>query len=79
MQHKAHFPACARELAAVVSERSALERALAKSDGAKAIDRIKVQPGYERALAAALGEDVNAAVGGESGRRWTGRTSNPSP
>ena len=60
------------DLAALVSERSALERALAKSDGAKAIDRIKVQPGYERALAAALGEDVNAAVGGESGRRWSG-------
>jgi chromosome segregation protein len=60
------------ELAALVSERSALERALAKSDGAKAIDRIKVQPGYERALAAALGEDAHAAVGGDSGRRWAG-------
>ncbi len=60
------------ELAALVSERAALERALAKSDGAKAIDRIKVQPGYERAIAAALGEDVNAAVGGDSGRRWGG-------
>jgi chromosome segregation protein len=60
------------DLAALVSERAALERALAKSDGARAIDRIKVQPGYERALAAALGEDVNAAVGGESGRRWAG-------
>jgi chromosome segregation protein len=63
------------ELAALVSERSALDRALAKSDGAKAIDRIKVQPGYERALAAALGEDVNAAVGGEQGRRWSGALS----
>jgi chromosome segregation protein len=63
------------DLAAFVSERSALERALAKSDGAKAIDRIKVQPGYERALAAALGEDVNAAIGGEHGRRWNGALS----
>jgi chromosome segregation protein len=62
-------------LAALVSERSALDRALAKSDGAKAIDRIKVQPGYERALAAALGEDVNAAIGGEQGRRWSGAPS----
>ncbi len=61
--------------AALVSERSALERALAQSDGAKAIDRIKVTPGYERALAAALGEDVNAAVGGEQGRRWSGALS----
>jgi chromosome segregation protein len=63
------------DLAALASERAALERALAKSDGAKAIDRIKVQPGYERALAAALGEDVNAAVGGEQGRRWSGALS----
>ncbi len=63
------------DLAALVSERSALERALAKSDGAKAIDHIKVQPGYERALAAALGEDVNAAVGGDQGRRWSGALS----
>jgi chromosome segregation protein len=59
------------ELAALVSERSALERAMAKVDGAKAIDRIKVKPGYEHALAAALGEDVNATVGGETGRRWS--------
>jgi chromosome segregation protein len=58
------------ELAALVSERSALDRALAKSDGAKAIDRIKVQPGYERAFAAALGDDVNATIGGATGRRW---------
>jgi chromosome segregation protein len=60
------------ELAALVSEKSALERAMAKGDGAKAIDRIKVKPGYERAFAAALGEDVNAAVGGDAGRRWVG-------
>jgi chromosome segregation protein len=58
------------ELAALVSEKSALERAIVKGDGAKAIDRIKVTPGYERALAAALGEDVNASVGGDAGRRW---------
>jgi chromosome segregation protein len=60
------------ELAALVSEKSALERAMVKGDGAKAIDRIKVKSGYERALAAALGEDVNAAVGGVAGRRWVG-------
>jgi chromosome segregation protein len=65
------------ELAALVSENSALQRALAKSDGAKAIDQINVQPGYERALAAALGEDVNAAVGGDQGRRWAGTAALP--
>ncbi len=63
------------ELAALVSERSALERAMTKSDGAKAIDRVTVQPGYERAFAAALGDDVNAVVGGDAGRRWS--ASNP--
>lgn len=63
------------ELAALLSEKSALERAMKSSDGAKAIDRISVKPGYERAFAAALGDDVNAAVGGASGQRWT--RSNP--
>ncbi len=58
------------ELAALLSEQGALKRALAKGDGDKAIDRIKVTPGYERALAAALGEDANAGIGGQSGRRW---------
>ncbi len=64
------------EMSALASERAALDRAMAKNDGAKALDRIKVKPGYERALAAALGEDVNAAVGGDSGRRWNGASVN---
>jgi chromosome segregation protein len=59
------------ELAAIQSEQSALERALAAQKGDKAIDQITVKPGYERALAAALGDDVNAAIGGNSGRRWS--------
>ncbi len=62
------------ELAALLSEKSALERAMKSSDGAKAIDRISVKPGYERAFAAALGDDVNAAVGGDVGRRWSNIT-----
>ena len=32
----------------------------------------RAEPGYERALAAALGEDADAAIGGESPRRWQG-------
>jgi chromosome segregation protein len=59
------------ELAALLSEQSALERALSKASGDKAIDRIKVAPGYERALAAALGDDASAGIGGDTGRRWT--------
>ncbi len=60
------------ELAALLSEKNALERATKQSTGSKAIDRISVKPGYEHAFAAALGDDVNAAVGGQNGRRWLG-------
>ena len=59
------------ELAALTSERNALERSISGDQDNRAIDHIKVATGYERALAAALGDDVNAAVGGKSGRRWT--------
>jgi chromosome segregation protein len=60
------------ELAALTTEQDALQRSMAKSQGNKAIDRITVKPGYERALAAALGEDADASIGGETGRRWLG-------
>lgn len=60
------------ELAALLTEQSALQRSLSKSQGNKAIDRISVKPGYEHALAAALGEDADASIGGETGRRWLG-------
>ena len=34
---------------------------------------LKAEPGFERALAAALGEDADAALGkGDAGRRWEG-------
>jgi len=71
---QAAFAGAKAELAALLSEQSALERALAKGSGDKAIDHIKVEPGYERALAAALGDDANAGIGGDSGRRWLGST-----
>lgn len=67
------FASAKAELAALLSEHSALSRALTKSIGAQAINHIMAAPGYERALAAALGEDVNAVIGGEQGRRWLGR------
>jgi chromosome segregation protein len=63
------------ELAALTSEKAALERAIVKGSDNRAIDRIKVKPGYERALAAALGDDLNAAIGGVRGRRWSGSQS----
>jgi chromosome segregation protein len=69
---QASFASAKAELAALQSEHGALERALAKASGDQAINHIKVEPGYERALAAALGDDANAGIGGNSGRRWLG-------
>jgi chromosome segregation protein len=53
------------------SEHDALTRALDHGGGA-AIAALRAAPGYERALAAALGEDADASVGGEGTRRWEG-------
>jgi chromosome segregation protein len=58
-------------LSAERSEHDALARALEQSGGA-AISSLKAAPGYERALAAALGEDADAALGGDGPRRWQG-------
>ncbi len=58
-------------LAAARSEHDALARALEHGGGA-AIASLKAEPGYERALAAALGDDADAAIGGEGPRHWQG-------
>ena len=58
-------------LSAVRSEHDALARALEHTGGA-AIASLKAEPGYERALAAALGEDSDAAIGKDGPRRWEG-------
>ncbi|MET0370845.1 MAG: AAA family ATPase [Sphingobium sp.] len=61
-------------LAALDSEADALRRALeaGKASGRRALDLLKPEPGYERALAAALGDDLDAAIGGDGARRWAG-------
>jgi chromosome segregation protein len=59
-------------LAALESEAKALVRAVEGSSGDRAIDRLKAAPGFERALAAALGDDLDAALAGDAPRRWTG-------
>lgn len=61
---------------AAKSEHDALARALEHGGGA-AIASLKAEPGYERALAAALGEDADASIGGDGSRRWQG--SDPLP
>ncbi|MEO8547518.1 MAG: AAA family ATPase [Sphingomicrobium sp.] len=63
-------------LSAARSEHDALARALDHGGGA-AIASLVAEPGYERALAAALGEDADAAIGGDAPRRWQG--SEPAP
>jgi len=56
---------------AAKSEHDALARAL-EHGGGSAIASLQAEPGYERALAAALGEDADAAIGPEGARRWAG-------
>jgi chromosome segregation protein len=58
-------------LSAVKAEAQALERALQHAGGS-AIDSLTAETGYERALAAALGEDADASIGGDGVRRWMG-------
>ncbi|HEX3677940.1 MAG TPA: chromosome segregation protein SMC [Sphingomicrobium sp.] len=63
---------------AAKSEHDALAAAL-EHGGGSAIGSLSAETGYERALAAALGEDADAAVGeSDSPRRWTGSEPNPS-
>jgi chromosome segregation protein len=63
-------------LAAAKSEHNALGRAIEQSGGS-AIAKLSAKPGYERALAAALGDDIDAAIGEDGPRRWEG--SEPQP
>ena len=63
-------------LSALQSEAQALIKAVETSGGDRAINHIKAQPGYERALAAALGEDLDASLG-DGPRRWAGADPQP--
>jgi len=58
-------------LAALESEARALGAALAREPGEGVIAGLTVDKGYERALAAALGDDLDAPLGG-GGRGWIG-------
>ncbi len=58
-------------LSAAMAERDALIRALDHGGGA-ALAELRAAPGYERALAAALGDDIEAVLGSEGPRRWQG-------
>ncbi len=71
----------AREALATLSslraEHAAIERMLADApapNGTPALDQLTVQQGYEKALGAALSDDLSAPVGGEGPRRWASHT-----
>jgi chromosome segregation protein len=49
-------------LAALESEAAALEKALQRASGDRLIDHVRAAPGYERALAAALGDDLDTRL-----------------
>ena len=59
----------------LTAEKSALENVLRRSasaDWTPALDSVQAKAGYEQALAAVLGEDLEAAIGGTAGLRWDG-------
>jgi len=64
-------------LAALQSEAQALIKAVETSGGDRAINHVRAEPGYERALAAALGEDLDASLAGDGPRRWAGAAPQP--
>ncbi len=64
-------------LAALQSEARALLKAVEASGGDRAINHIRADAGYEHALAAALGEDLDAALTDDGPRRWAGADPQP--
>ncbi len=60
-------------LSALEGEAKALSRAM-ESGAAKdrALNHVRAEPGFERALAAALGDDLDAGIGDQGDRRWMG-------
>ncbi|KRC79732.1 chromosome segregation SMC family protein [Sphingomonas sp. Root241] len=60
------------ELAQLDSESAALAKATRPSGKDRLLDRLKVDAGYERALAAALGDDLEAGLDASAERYWAG-------
>ncbi|MFN3989058.1 MAG: chromosome segregation SMC family protein [Erythrobacter sp.] len=74
---KAELAGIEREHTALLRDREARARREASRQGLPAaLDRVRVAPGYERALAAVLGRDGKAPLGApatpQDGRFWTG-------
>jgi len=61
-------------LSALEGEAQALERALGSSSSGKdrLLDKVKAKPGYEHALAAALGDELEVGLDASAARHWAG-------
>tara|TARA_R110000868_G_scaffold76499_2_gene219878 strand:+ start:22111 stop:25557 length:3447 start_codon:yes stop_codon:yes gene_type:complete len=65
--------AIATEREALEREASAIERLLASTlqgNASPALDAVRARPGYEHALAAALGDDLDASLDENAARHW---------
>ncbi|WP_296613818.1 chromosome segregation protein SMC [Sphingomonas sp.] len=65
------------ELAAIESEVLALEKTTRPSGRDKLLDHVRAAPGYERALAAALGDDLETGLDAKADRYWAGAEPQP--
>ncbi|WP_326525654.1 chromosome segregation protein SMC [Sphingomonas sp.] len=65
------------ELAAIDSEARALAKTVQPAPRDRLLDRLQPAPGYERALAAALGDDLEAGLDRAAERHWAGATPQP--
>lgn len=65
------------ELAALDSEAAVLTRATRPGPRARLLDQVRAVPGYERALAAALGDDLEAGIDKAEDSYWAGAEPQP--
>jgi chromosome segregation protein len=65
------------ELAQLDSEAAALTKATRPSGKDRLLDRVRVDAGYERALAAALGDDLETGLDPAAERHWSGAEAAP--
>ncbi|UZK65133.1 chromosome segregation protein SMC [Sphingomonas sp. M1-B02] len=65
------------ELTQLDSEASALAKATRPSGKDRLLDKLRVDAGYERALAAALGDDLEAGLDAGAERHWAGADALP--
>ncbi|QNA85592.1 chromosome segregation protein SMC [Sphingomonas sp. So64.6b] len=65
------------ELSALDSEAAALVKATRASGRERLLDQVRADPGYERALAAALGDDLETGLDSSAERFWAGAETLP--